>query len=317
MNDPLEPPVHGINLWLPSAANYLKQKGFTAEEVIRYLNGREHELRRNYQQGEVERAVAFVFGTVSAKPSARRRKRPKVEFDPDWLATVAARMPEADADWFKARSPLDVTAQTADSFLKALFYPGEKALCFTKYKSQGQLLWSHDGGGNTLEGWATGLVDGGWFLAQPVTGEYTHQERFVKPHNPTGRSRRCAECMTAFRYVLLESDKDEVPPALWLSVLSQLPLPIASVVTSGGKSVHSLIRIDATTKQKWEAAKDAIFSLAIPLGADKASMKVVQLTRLPFVHRGAHLQELLYLDPDPVSSLIKMNAPLTHFPTLR
>jgi regulatory protein RepA len=313
-NDPFAPPPHGIHQWLYRTACRLKDLSVTADNVIVYLYSREGECYRHYQPNEVEATVRNVYASEDSKRGGHKVK--SVTFNPDWLATVAARVPEVDANYFKARSPLDVEKQTADSFMKALFYPGEKAICFNKYKSQGQLLWSHEGGGNTLKGWATDLIEGAWFLAQPVTGNYTQEERLVTPYNPTGRSRRCEECVIEFRYALLESDKAD--PALWLRALAQMPLPIASIVTSAGDSIHCLVRVNASTKQQWDyVAKGFLRYLAVPLGADEGALTAVRLTRLPFVHRGERLQELLYLDPDPMNTPIKTVTPIKNFPTLR
>ena len=312
--DPFAPPPHGIHKWLYRTACRLKDISVSAEDVIVYLYSREGECYRPYQHDEVEATVRKVY--ASDEPKQGGHKVPSVKFNPEQLTKVAARMPQVDADWFKTRSPLDVTTQTADDFLKALFYPHERVVCFNKFRSKGQLVWSHEGGGSTLKGWENGLSDGAWFLSQPVTGEYTNQERLKSEHNPEGLSRRCEECVTEFRYALLESD--EADPTLWLRALAQLPIPLASIVTSGGKSIHALVRVNASTKQEWDdVAKGFLRYLAVPLGADEGALTAVRLTRLPFVHRGERLQELLYLDPDPMSTPIKAFKPIKDFPTVR
>ncbi|MBL9145334.1 MAG: hypothetical protein JNM99_16775 [Verrucomicrobiaceae bacterium] len=303
------PPEHGIHLWLPSAARVMQRSGHTEREAIDFLHAQETGLRRPYQAGEVERAVALIFGTTQLHhggnliPRAHcAQRRPDIRFKPDLLARVAAELPEATANWFKARSPLPVENRGPERFLHAITNAGERVLCFTEFKSQGQCLWRSGGGlcltNGPLSKWCNGLSDGAWFLPQPVTGEWLELDRLKSEHNPTGRTRRAEECVTSFRFALIESDEAE--PAQWLSALAQLPLPIVSVVTSGGKSIHALILVNAANKAAWDdfVRGDLLAQLA-RIGADPAALTAVRLTRLPFIHRGERLQELLFLNPEP------------------
>ena len=38
-------------------------------------------------------------------------------------------------------------------------------------------------------------------------------------------------------------------PELWLKILVQLPIPIVAIYSSGKKSVHALIKVDARDKR--------------------------------------------------------------------
>lgn len=79
----------------------------------------------------------------------------------------------------------------------------------------------------------------------------------------------------------------------------QLPLKIAAIYTSGGKSIHALVRLDAVSKQHWDQERDVIKPIAVTLGADGSAMTAVRLSRLPSTLRGQISQKLLYLDPCP------------------
>jgi hypothetical protein len=110
-------------------------------------------------------------------------------------------------------------------------------------------------------------------------------------------SHRSEESITAFRYAVLESDCQ--PVEQWLRILVQLPLPIVSITSSGGKSLHALVEINASTKADWDKLIGAIKPRLINLGADPGALTAVRLTRLPNCYRGERLQQLLYLEPTP------------------
>jgi hypothetical protein len=84
--------------------------------------------------------------------------------------------------------------------------------------------------------------------------------------------------------------------------LVQLPLPIAAIYGSGGRSIHALILVDAICKEEWEAiVRQQIGPCLVPLGVCMASLTAVRLSRLANcmrVEKGA-LQRLFYLNPNP------------------
>lgn len=308
-------PEFGIHHWLPAAARALHTGGSTEAEAVAYLLAQEPALRRPYAHGEVERAVALVFNTLdNSRSLPHRRDRPRVseiKFDAAALARIAASLPEASAEWFKSRSPLPVDIDP-ERYLHAITNAGEAVLCFTEFESQGQHLWRNLGGlcltNGPLSKWRQGLQDGAWFLPQPVTGEWHHLERLKSKTNPEGRTRRAQECVTAFRFALLESDHADM--AHWLAALAQLPLPIVSIVTSGGSSIHALVLVNAESKAAWdERIRGELLAPLARLGADAAALTAVRLTRLPFIHRGTRLQELLFLNPSPVCAPIATLTP--------
>ena len=80
----------------------------------------------------------------------------------------------------------------------------------------------------------------------------------------------------------------------------QLPLPIVSITSSGGKSLHALVRVAANSKANW----DQIIGAIKPRLIDPGALTAVRLTRLPNCYRGERFQELLYLDPTPTDEPI-------------
>jgi hypothetical protein len=221
---------------------------------------------------------------------------PKPAFCPMVLKRIAGKVSGVRdvVEFIKSRSAVPVEAQNCASFLRWL-YPtgsGEKVLVFSRMQSQGQMLWKADRSELVFNEDFPSGPDGVWFLPQPVDGEFHNNPRLDgKP------SRRSEESVTAWRYVVLESDEAE--PDDWLRCLIQMPLRIVSVCESGGRSIHALARLDAASKADWDTQVRAIKPVLITLGADPGALSAVRLTRLPQAKRGDRVQRLLYLNPAP------------------
>ena len=221
---------------------------------------------------------------------------PKPRFQPDVLKRVANNIP-AVKDVVRClveRSPVAVDRQDSASVLRHLYVrgSGEKVLLFTNLKSQGQFLWAADRSDTWQQRHLPAGADGIWFLPQPVDGGF-----FPNPRANGILSRRSEEAVTAFRYAVLESDEADADD--WLRCLVQMPLRIASICESGGRSIHALVRLDAASKPEWDRLMEPIKPVLITLGADRGALSAVRLTRLPQAMRGARCQRLLYLNPQP------------------
>ena len=258
---------------------------------VRSVAGAQHDQPRgNLLNG----AMDFGESPKSAgeKPALPRPVKP--EFCPMVLKRIAGKLTGVRdvVGFIQARSVVPVEAQNCASFLRWL-YPsgsGEKVLVFSRMQSQGQMLWRADRSDLVFnDDFPTG-PDGVWFLPQPVDGEF-----HLNPRSGGKPSRRSEESVTAWRYVVLESDEAE--PEDWLRCLIQMPLRIASICESGGRSIHTLVRLEAASKADWDAQVRAIKPVLVTLGADPGALSAVRLTRLPQAKRGERVQRLLYLNP--------------------
>jgi len=221
-------------------------------------------------------------GSVSSSPRAKgariiKSRRAEPKFEPETLARIAAKLPAADFEFLKARSPICPETQTPATFLNHLYRSGEKVIVFDVFQSQGRHVchWSEppaDAG--CLDHLRTGCLKGVWFLSNPVDGKF-----HPNPRQGNKMSRRSEESVTSWRYLLVESDKAETIP--WVAALVQLPLRIAAIYSSGRRSIHALIRLDATSKADLDTKAAKIKPMLIALGADEKGMRAVQLTRLP------------------------------------
>ena len=287
-----------------------------------------HELRRRVALAESgNRAVAEPMlgaGVPAAPWPLRASKRPP--YDAPRLADFAARCPVAvTLDWLAERSPVPVPTEreqgveTAAGFLSALYEPDDRVLVFTRNFSQGDFLFEPARGAFRLAAapevravpspLPSGAPEGVWWLVQPVTGAWLPNPNNRDRAGNVQRGRRHAACVTEWPYLVLESD--EAPADVWLRALVQLPFPIVAAYTSGGRSVHALVRVNAESKAAWDAVRDDLTPIVCPLGADAGALSAVRLSRLPGCLRhgkrdrdGAmqrydrpHLQRLVWLNP--------------------
>lgn len=243
-------------------------------------------------KSQVRRAYAHV-GTPGDATNAIVRPSQAV-FAPEKLKALAAKVAGIDAGWLAQQSPVSPVGVTSGQFLDHLYLPGEKIVVFTTFESQGQFLYTVGAIENSPP---AGGSDGVWFLVNPVDGEY-----HPNPRQENKQSRRSEESVTDWRYMVLESDEADAND--WLACLVQLPLRIAAIYTSGGKSIHALVRIDAESKPQWDQERDAIKPVVVTLGADAGAMTAVRLSRLPGTMRGEKPQQILYLNPTPDGSPI-------------
>lgn len=219
---------------------------------------------------------------------------PAPAFEPERLKGCADKVGEIDPQWLKAKSPISPANLTSAAFLDHLYLPGEKVMVFTSLHSQGEYLYEVGKENSALPKLS---AEGVWYLVNPVDG-LTHPN----PRQENKLSRRSEESVTSWRYLVLESDVAD--PAQWLSCLVQLPLQITAIYSSGGKSIHALVRVEAESKQAWDVIRDQFKPVMVKLGADANAMTGVRLSRLPGAKRGLRDQELFYLNPNPTTKPI-------------
>ena len=145
-------------------------------------------------------------------------------------------------------------------------------------RTAGELLASlakyPDDLGATVGDWKPNV--GGWIRFNPLDG--------------TGASDRN---VTAFRYALVESDV--IPIQEQLAAYQRLELPIACLVSSGGKSVHAIVHIDAPDESEYRKRVLYLYSFLIGHGliVDQANKNPSRLSRMPGVDRNGNRQKLL------------------------
>jgi hypothetical protein len=273
---------------------------------------REFQKKVWFAENGGKRAAGYEYEPgVAARPVRPRGPR-RPAYEAQALVDAARKVPgHVDVGWLKRVSPIDPARVGPAEFVGGLYEDGERVLLFEKQYSQGDYLWWVGKGGYRLAH-APGVKavrsevpvrgkEGIWFLTNPVTGQWVAHEG--------KKTRRSWPCVTAWRYLVLESD--EAPPGLWVKFLASILVPVVAVYGSGGKSYHALVRVDAGSREEWDARRDQLLWMC-RFGADGAAMSSVRLSRWPGALRmgtcdrqGNYVryaeprrQELVYFDPN-------------------
>lgn len=99
--------------------------------------------------------------------------------------------------------------------------------------------------------------------------------------------------VTAYRYALVESDKLPVEEAY--GIYKELQLPIAALVSSAGKSLHAIVRVEAETYGEYQKRVDFLYETCKKNGleVDRNNRNPSRLSRLPGATRNGRRQELV------------------------
>lgn len=101
------------------------------------------------------------------------------------------------------------------------------------------------------------------------------------------------ENVTAFRYALVESDEMNLEEQH--AMIRELELPVAALVSSGGKSLHAIVRIEAGSFEEYRSRVDYLYAVCEKNGlkVDRQNRNPSRLSRLPGVMRRGKKQFLL------------------------
>ena len=117
---------------------------------------------------------------------------------------------------------------------------------------------------------------GAWIRVNPLDG------KGIKDEN-----------VTAYRYVLVESDS--LPIEQQNALMHDLELPIVTLTHTGGKSLHAIVRVDASSREEYRQRVAYLFDVCEKNGLkiDRNCKNPSRLTRLPGFQRGDKWQYLV------------------------
>ena len=117
---------------------------------------------------------------------------------------------------------------------------------------------------------------GGWIRFNPLDGQGVKNENVAK-----------------FKYALVESDDLSVQEQDVL--FRKMELPIVAMVSSGNKSVHAIVHIDAADYEEYRKRVEFLYDFLEKQGVkvDKQNRNPSRLSRIPGVYRGGNRQYLI------------------------
>jgi len=110
-------------------------------------------------------------------------------------------------------------------------------------------------------------------------------------HNPSTGAKDAD--VTRFAYVLVESDSMSLEEQK--KFLINQKLPIVALIESGGKSIHAIVKVDASNETEFDQRTSFLFDYLAQrqFQIDEANKNPARLSRLPGAMRNGNIQRLL------------------------
>lgn len=126
-----------------------------------------------------------------------------------------------------------------------------------------------------------------------VIGDYKPEVGAWIRFNPLDGKGVKNENVTEFRYALVESDHMEIEQQN--AIIRELELPVACLVHSGKKSIHAIVKIDASNYEEYRKRVDYLYNICQKNGlkVDSQNRNPSRLSRMPGVMRNGQKQFLV------------------------
>ena len=207
----------------------------------------------------------------------------------DFTSTI----PMVDTDPYLEGVPVPPPAHTGVvellRFLRLAFEPNEHVQLCIEANAEGQPGYNRPSGSTQAELIETlktsqSIADlagdigphGAWIGFNPVDGSGTREAN-----------------VTAFRHALLQADEGEIEDQL--AVIQKLNIPCACIIHSGNKSLHAIVRVDATSTREYRDRVDMLYATARRGGlkVDGKHRGASRLCRMPGALRGDQPQYIV------------------------
>jgi hypothetical protein len=293
--------------------------GLTPDAVFTQLRGM---YEADVSDGEIRNIIAWAlskipqpcgcrskvrnFGATNFYPvtkSERVTAEQAISNAEKWLGDF--RCDECDLWHVSPWRPLEDRRLDALMTLAALYDKDDFINVVTNFtierQKDGKQKANPQGAGETLvrDDWMQWVRDHG--VPQSKAGAWIRPNP-VKQHGIGKSGAPCDSDVTSYRFCLLESDN--LPLDLQLSLWARLPLPVAAIIDSGGRSAHAWVMLNCSTAQEYQAKVNRIFTLLARFRICQNNKNPSRLSRLPGAQRmigkrGDGSQLLLYLNPEP------------------
>lgn len=298
----IDPSTCSYQEWI-NVGMALKHEGYTVsdwdmwsmKDVNRYHSGECAKKWTTFQGS----SAPVTAGTIIQMAKENGYHYENVSAELDWDSEIGSKdeLVIVDKNWIE-RSEIHIPekwnpAEQIITYLETLFEPDENVGYVTK-------SWEHDGKFLPSKGCydrTAGQLIKELYQCKgdigSVLGDYNSEVGAWIRFNPLDGKGVKNENVTEFRYALVESDTMDI--SAQKAIITELELPVAALVYSGKKSLHAIVKIDASTYEEYKKRVDYLYNVCNKNGLklDIQNRNPSRLSRMPGVMRNDKKQYLL------------------------
>ena len=298
----IDPSTCSYQEWI-NVGMALKHEGYTVsdwdmwsmKDVNRYHSG---ECAKKWATFQCSSAPVTA-GTIIQMAKENGYHYENVSAELDWDSEIGSKdeLVVVDRNWLE-RSEIHIPEQWNPTeqiitYLETLFEPDENVGYVTE-------SWEHDGKFLPSKGCydrTAGQLIKELYQCKgdigSVLGDYNSEVGAWIRFNPLDGKGVKNENVTEFRYALVESDTMDI--SAQKAIITELELPVAALVYSGKKSLHAIVKIDASTYEEYKKRVDYLYNVCNKNGLklDIQNRNPSRLSRMPGVMRNGKKQYLL------------------------
>ena len=298
----IDPSTCSYQEWI-NVGMALKHEGYTVsdwdmwsmKDVNRYHSGECAKKWATFQGS----SAPVTGGTIIQMAKENGYHYENVSAELDWDSEIGSKdeLVVVDRNWLE-RSEIHIPEQWNPTeqiitYLETLFEPDENVGYVTE-------SWEHDGKFLPSKGCydrTAGQLIKELYQCKgdigSVIGDYNSEVGAWIRFNPLDGKGVKNENVTEFRYALVESDTMDI--SAQKAIITELELPVAALVYSGKKSLHAIVKIDASTYEEYKKRVDYLYNVCNKNGLklDIQNRNPSRLSRMPGVMRNDKKQYLL------------------------
>lgn len=298
----IDPSTCSYQEWI-NVGMALKHEGYTVsdwdmwsmKDVNRYHSGECAKKWTTFQGS----SAPVTAGTIIQMAKENGYHYENVSAELDWDSEIGFKdeLVIVDKNWIE-RSEIHIPEQWNPTeqiitYLETLFEPDENVGYVTE-------SWEHDGKFLPSKGCydrTAGQLIKELYQCKgdigSVLGDYNSEVGAWIRFNPLDGKDVKNENVTEFRYALVESDTMDI--SAQKAIITELELPVAALVYSGKKSLHAIVKIDASTYEEYKKRVDYLYNVCNKNGLklDIQNRNPSRLSRMPGVMRNGKKQYLL------------------------
>ena len=298
----IDPSTCSYQEWI-NVGMALKHEGYTVsdwdmwsmKDVNRYHSGECAKKWATFQGS----SAPVTGGTIIQMAKENGYHYENVSAELDWDSEIGSKdeLVVVDRNWLE-RSEIHIPEQWNPTeqiitYLETLFEPDENVGYVTE-------SWEHDGKFLPSKGCydrTAGQLIKELYQCKgdigSVIGDYNSEVGAWIRFNPLDGKGVKNENVTEFRYALVESDTMDI--SAQKAIITELELPVAALVYSGKKSLHAIVKIDASTYEEYKKRVDYLYNVCNKNGLklDIQNRNPSRLSRMPGIMRNGKKQYLL------------------------